>query len=179
MPRYDTPRAPTSALCTQVAFQGVPHYHSLEIRDRFGNLLDGYPTDGGFTATLIGTPDARAGVTQEQTPHVTIATTVSEGTDASGKLSVNFTPEIAGTYVMSNEFTGPGGLLATFFRTKDFLDPVHENSAYATEVKHLIQASSPYRVENSFGTVFRNFVLCSALVHRSLPTSCINKSFSC
>ncbi|CAN0497767.1 unnamed protein product, partial [Ectocarpus sp. 8 AP-2014] len=117
----------------RVAFQGVPHYQSLEIRDRFGNLLDGYPTGGGFTATIIGTPDARAGVTQEHTSHVTIATTVSEETDASGKLSANFTPDIAGTYVMSNEFTGPGGLLATFFRTKDFMDPVLENSAYATE----------------------------------------------
>ncbi|CAN0173091.1 unnamed protein product, partial [Ectocarpus sp. 12 AP-2014] len=120
----------------RVAFQGVPHYHSLEIRDRFGNLLDGYPTGGGFSATIIGTPDARAGVTpttEKHTPQVTIATTVSEETDATGKLSANFTPDIAGTYVMSNEFTGPGGLLATFFRTKDFMDPVLENSAYATE----------------------------------------------
>lgn len=61
-------------------------------------------------------------------------TTVSNETDASGKLSATFTPEVAGTYVMSNKYTGPGGLLATFFRTKDFTDPVLENSAYATEV---------------------------------------------
>ncbi|CAM9800578.1 unnamed protein product [Ectocarpus sp. 6 AP-2014] len=126
--------AVTSTLASdRVAFQGVPHFHSLEIRDRFGNLLDGHPTGGGFTATIIGTPDARAGVTQEHASHVTIAMTVSEETDASGKLSASFTPDIAGTYVMSNEFTGPGGLLATFFRTKDFMDPVLENSAYATE----------------------------------------------
>lgn len=140
---------PASALCPQVAFQGVPHYHSLEIRDRFGNLLDGYPTGGGFTAIIIGTPDARAGVTpttEEHTSQVTIATTVSEETDASGKLSANFTPDVAGTYVMSNEFTGPGGLLATFFRTKDFMDPVLENLAYATEVKLIVQAWLPQTV---------------------------------
>lgn len=118
----------------------MPHHHTLEIRDRFGNLLDMYPTADGFTATLIGTPDARAGVTpatEEEGLDSSVAAviTVSNETDASGKLSATFTPEIAGTYVMSNKYTGPGGLLATFFRTKDFTDPVLENSAYATEVK--------------------------------------------
>lgn len=123
---------------TQVAFQGVAHTHTLEIRDRFGNLLDGYPTEDGFSATLVGTPDARAGIlsTTEQNADssVTLSTTVSNVTDASGKLLATFTPEVAGTYVMSNEYTGPGGLLATFFRTHDFTDAVLENSAYTTEV---------------------------------------------
>ena len=129
---------------TQVAFQGVAHTHTLEIRDRFGNLLDGYPTEDGFSATLVGTPDARAGIlsTTEQNADssVTLSTTVSNVTDASGKLLATFTPEVAGTYVMSNEYTGPGGLLATFFRTHDFTDAVLENSAHTTEVKRVIYA---------------------------------------
>lgn len=142
-PKTATPEPPILTLAplllSQVAFQGVPHYHTLEIRDRFGNLLDGYPADGGFTGALVGTPDSRAGVTpatgEDLHSSVMIETTVSNEIDASGKLSVTFTPEIAGTYVMSNKYTGPGGLLATFFRTKDFMDPVLENSAHATEVK--------------------------------------------
>lgn len=134
---------------TQVAFQGVAHTHTLEIRDRFENLLDSYP-DAGFATTFVGTPDARGGVTPTSegqdsnsstttTATTTVATAVtvavSNETDASGKLSATFTPEIAGTYVMSDEYTGPGGLLATLFRNKDFTDPVLENSAHTTEVR--------------------------------------------
>lgn len=131
------------------------HTHTLEIRDRFGNLLDGYPTEDGFSATLVGTPDARAGnlsTTEEQDlgSSVIISATVSNVSDASGKLSATFTPEVAGTYVMSNEYTGPGGLLATFFRTHDFTDAVRENYAYTNEVKSLY----PHRVE---ANVVRNF----------------------
>lgn len=65
---------------------------------------------------------------------------MSSETDANGQLTVTFTPDIAGTYVMSNEYAGPGGLLATFYRTKDFTDPVLENSAYAIEVNTHVQA---------------------------------------
>lgn len=50
-------------------------------------------------------------------------------------MTASFTPDFAGEYLMSNEYTGAGGLLATFFRTKDFTDPVLENMAYAIEVK--------------------------------------------
>lgn len=116
----------------QVAFQGTPHYHTLAVRDRFGNLLDSY-ADGGFAVSLIGIADPRAAVATKLP--VTIETTVSKETDATGELSASFTPRIAGSYVMSNAYTGPGGLLATFYRTKDFTDPVLENLAYATEVK--------------------------------------------
>lgn len=138
---------------TQVAFQGLAHTHTLEIRDRFENLLDSYPTDGGFATTLVGTPDARAGVLQtaegqDSDPSGTVATTVtvSNVTDASGKLAATFTPEVAGTYVMSNEYTGPGGLLATFYRTQDFTDSVLENSAHTTEVRaHFVFNTSPTR----------------------------------
>lgn len=123
----------------------MAHTHTLEIRDRFENLLDGYPTEGAFATTLVGTPDARAGVTptpegQGSDAAITVATTISNVTDASGKLSVTFTPEIAGTYVMSNEYTGPGGLLATFYRTKDFMDPVLENAAHMTEVRANVES---------------------------------------
>ena len=133
----------------------MAHTHTLEIRDRFENLLDSYPTDDGFATTLIGTPDARAGITlsaeeQASDAAVTIATpvTVSNVTDASGLLSATFTPEVAGTYVMSNEYTGPGGLLATFYRTQDFADPVLENSAHMTEVRRhlhtIVGYNSPF-----------------------------------
>lgn len=128
----------------------MTHTHALEIRDRFENLLDGYPTDDGFATTLVGAPDARAAVTatsegQDLNSSISVATTVSNETDASGKLSVTFTPDIAGTYVMSNEYTGPGGLLATFFRTKDFTDAVFENSAHMTEVRTNLSWWNPPR----------------------------------
>ncbi len=135
-------RASNLYIETQVTFQGVVHTHTLEVRDRFSNLLDGYPTEDGFSATLVGTPDVRAGnspTTDEQDSEssVIISATVSNVSDASGMLSATFTPEVAGTYVMSNEYTGPGGLLATFFRTNDFTDAVLENSAYTDKVKRL------------------------------------------
>lgn len=118
---------------SQVAFQGVPHYHTLEVRDRFGNLLDTYE-NGGFTVALVGVVDPRAGVSTGE-DHVTIDTSISDVSDAKGELLAAFTPELAGSYVMSNEYTSPGGLLATFYRTKDFMDPVLENMAYAMEVR--------------------------------------------
>lgn len=79
--------------------------------------------------------DSNSSATVTVPTTVSTTVTVSNVTDASGKLSATFTPEIAGTYVMSNEYTGPGGLLATFFRTKDFADPVLENSAHTTLVR--------------------------------------------
>lgn len=117
----------------QVAFQGMSHNHTLEVRDRFGNLLDSYE-NGGFTVTLVGVPDPRAGAVTKK-DHVTIATSISNASDAKGELLATFTPEVAGSYLMTNEYTGPGGLLATFYRTKDFMDPVLENMAYAMEVR--------------------------------------------
>lgn len=124
------------------------HTHTLEIRDRFENLLDSYPSENGFTTSLVGTPDARAGISptseeQGSDSFVAVAAIVSNMTDASGNLSAVFTPEVAGTYVMSNEYTGPGGLLATFFRTKDFTDAVLENSAHTTEVRANFDISTP------------------------------------
>lgn len=110
----------------------MEHHHTLEARDRFGNLLDSY-ADGGFNVSLVGMPDPRAGDTMEET--VTIDAAVSNETDARGQLAASFMPDTAGTYVMTNEYTGPGGLLATFFRTTDFTDSVLENSAYTNEVK--------------------------------------------
>lgn len=147
----------------QVSFQGIPHQHTIEVRDRFGNLLDSYPNNGGFTTTVIGTPDSRAGVTvasgdEESGASVIVAATVSNETDAHGQLKVTFTPDIAGTYVMSNEYTGPGGLLATFYRTKDFTDPVLENPAYAIEVKRHVQAS-PTLIIGTLGASLRHLSL--------------------
>ena len=111
----------------------MSHNHILEVRDRFGNLLDSYE-NGGFAVALVGVPDPRAGeVTKDD--HVTIVASLSNASDAKGELLATFTPEVAGSYVMSNEYTGPGGLLATFYRTKDFMDPVLENMAYAMEVR--------------------------------------------
>lgn len=111
----------------------MAHNHTLEVRDRFGNLLDSYDS-GGFAVALVGVPDPRAGVAIKE-DHVTIATSISNASDAKGELLASFTPDIAGSYLMSNEYTGPGGLLATFYRTKDFIDPVLENMAYAMEVR--------------------------------------------
>ena len=110
----------------------MAHHHTLEIRDRFGNILDS-SAEGGFSVSLVGSPDPRAGVDAEEP--VTIGVTISNHTDANGKLTATFTPSIAGSYVMTNEYTGRGGLLATFFRTMDFTDPVLENPAHYIEVK--------------------------------------------
>lgn len=63
---------------------------------------------------------------------VAIQATIS---NATGKVVVSFTPEVAGSYIMTHEYTGRGGLLATFFRTKDFTDIILENPAHAIEVK--------------------------------------------
>lgn len=105
----------------------------MEVRDRFGNLLDSYD-NGGFTVALVGVPDSRAGVVTKE-DYVTIVTSISNASDGKGELLATFTPEIAGSYVMSNEYTGPGGLLATFYRTKDFMDPVLENMAHTMGVR--------------------------------------------
>lgn len=126
------PRLPPNCPPVQIAFQGVTHYHTLEARDRFGNLLDTY-TDDGFTAYLVGTPDPRAG--REKYDPVTVEAVVTKATDARGKIIASFTPDVAGSYVMNNEYTGPGGLLATFYRTKDFTDPVLQNVANMLEVR--------------------------------------------
>lgn len=119
----------------QIAFQGVHHYHTLEARDRFGNLLDTY-TDDGFRAYLVGTPDSRATNTTDSS--VTIEAVVTDETDARGEVLAMFTPEVAGSYIMSHEYTGSGGLLATFYRTKDFTDPVLQNMAHAVEVIYVL-----------------------------------------
>lgn len=116
----------------QVAFQGIIHHQTLEIRDRFGNHLDSF-VHSGFNVSLVGTPDPRAGVDVNDV--VTIQTTISNEADARGKIAVSFTPEIAGSYVMTHEYTGRGGLLATFFRTMDFMDPILESPAHVIEVK--------------------------------------------
>lgn len=116
----------------QIAFQGVPHYHTLEARDRFGNLLNTY-IDDGFRVHLVGTTDSRANVTGNKT--LMIEAVVTDETDAHGDVLAMFTPDMAGSYVMSNEYMGPGGLLATFYRTKDFTDPVLQNMAHVVEVR--------------------------------------------
>lgn len=113
----------------QVAFQGIPHKQTLKISDRFGNHLDNFE-HSGFNASLIGTPDPRAELGVNDV--VSIQTTIS---NATGKIVVSFTPEVAGSYVMTYEYTGRGGLLATFFRTKDFTHPILESPARYIEVK--------------------------------------------
>lgn len=83
---------------------------------------------------MVGTPDVRANNTDISS--VVVEAVVTDKTDARGEVLATFIPEVAGSYVMSNEYTGPGGLLATFYRTKDFVDPVLRNMAHTLEVRN-------------------------------------------
>lgn len=119
----------------------MPHYHTLEVRDRFGNILDSY-SDGGFKISLVGMPNLRASPSLGNGSLV-IEAMVSNKPDERGKMMATFTPDIAGSYVMINEYTGPGGLLATFFHRQDFTDPVLKNSAFSIEVRRSPNDKAP------------------------------------
>lgn len=91
--------------------------------------------DDGFTLSVVGTADPRGDAAAiEDDAAITFEVAVGDVTDASGRMLASFIPDTAGSYVMRSEYTGSGGLLATFFRTSVFSDPVLENTAHFIEV---------------------------------------------
>lgn len=81
----------------------------------------------------MGTPDPRA--EQPSQDIEPIEATLTNQMQARSEILASFTPDVAGSYVLSNTYTAPGGLLATFYRTKDFRDPVLNDISYILEVR--------------------------------------------
>ena len=123
--------APTSTHnLSQVAEESIRQYFVVQLRDRFGNLIDDGAASGTTLAISINGISAPCLNLGHQVP-ATITTMISLSSPYSGSsFNVHYDPTTAGTFLVSMGLVTQGGLLGTYYRTSQFTSPVlasHDN----------------------------------------------------
>lgn len=115
---------------SQVAEESVRQFFVVQLRDRFGNLID----DGAASSTMLSvsiTGTASPCLDSGRQPSVAIPAVVSRSTPYTGSsYTVQYDPTVAGSYLVSMDLVTQGGLLGTYYRTSQLTSPVlasHDN----------------------------------------------------
>lgn len=110
---------------TQVAVQGTKEYFSIQLRDRFGNVIDGpLQSTSALVLSIAGMSDPCQSSRSSSSASAIDTVLTSSGPNTDGVYSGTFEPTIAGAYTASVKLRTRGGLLGTYFRTRNLTSPV-------------------------------------------------------
>lgn len=109
---------------SQVATEGVREYFSIQLRDRFGNVVDGgLNVNSSIVVTMVGR--ASGGCQGLSGSSNIIPVTFTSGYPfTQGIYSAYYDPTIAGSYTVSILLRTQGGLLGTYYRSSNLTSPV-------------------------------------------------------
>lgn len=111
---------------TQVAVEGAREYFAIQLRDRFGNYLEGpIQNTSRLIASMVGERDPRAASSSDSISSVAVPVNLlTDGPISDGQYSMYYDPTVAGSYELSVKLVTRGGLLGTYFRSQNFSNPV-------------------------------------------------------